>query len=129
MPLVRIDLSKDTPANVVQTISDVVYDAMVEFTNVPKNDRYQIITRHSGEERVYPAEGYLGVTYTPNIVFIQVTWSSGRSIDAKKAFYKAVADNLHTKAGLRKEDVLINLVSVEREDWSFGNGEMHYAPK
>jgi 4-oxalocrotonate tautomerase len=129
MPLVRIDLSKDTPANVVQTISDVVYEAMVEFTNVPKNDRYQIITRHGGDELVYPTEGYLGVTYTPNIVFIQVTWSSGRSIDVKKAFYKAVADNLHTKAGLRKEDVWINLVSVEREDWSFGNGEMHYAPK
>src|ERR1700748_3483013 len=129
MPLVRIDLSKYTPANVVQTISDVVYDAMTEFANVPKNDKFQIITRHGGDELVYPAEGYLGVTYTPNIVFIQVTWNSGRSVDVKKAFYKAVADNIHAKAGLRKEDVFINLVSVEREDWSFGNGEMHYAPK
>ncbi len=129
MPLVRIDLSKDTPANVVQTISEVVYDAMVEFANVPKNDKFQIITRHGGDELVYPAEGYLGVTYTPNIVFIQITWNTGRSIDVKKAFYKAVADNIHAKAGVRKEDVFINLVSVEREDWSFGNGEMHYAPK
>jgi hypothetical protein len=30
---------------------------------------------------------------------------------------------------MRKQDVWINLVDVAREDWSFGNGEMHYAPK
>jgi phenylpyruvate tautomerase PptA (4-oxalocrotonate tautomerase family) len=47
----------------------------------------------------------------------------------KKAFYKAVAENIHAKTGLRKEDIWISLVSVEREDWSFGNGVMHYAPQ
>ncbi len=129
MPLVRIDLSSDLSDEVVQTISDVVYDAMAETANVPVNDKFQIITRHRSGERVYPAQGYLGVAYSPNIVFIQVTWNAGRTIEVKKAFYKAVADNIHAKAGLRKEDVFINLVSVEREDWSFGNGEMHYAPK
>ena len=129
MPLVRIDLSKDTPANVVQTISEVVYDAMTEFANVPKNDKFQIITRHAPDELIYPAEGYLGVTYTPGIVFIQVTWNTGRTIEMKKAFYRAVADGIHAKTGIRKEDVWINLVEVNREDWSFGNGDMHYAPK
>src|ERR1700748_1034419 len=129
MPLVRIDLSKDTPANVVQTISEVVYDAMTEFANVPKNDKFQVITRHGGDELVYPAEGYLGVTYTPNIVFIQVTWNSGRSIDVKKAFYKAVAQGISEKTGIRIQDVWISLIDVAREDWSFGNGEMQYAPK
>jgi 4-oxalocrotonate tautomerase len=28
-----------------------------------------------------------------------------------------------------KEDVWINLVDDAGEDWSFGNGEMQYAPK
>jgi len=31
--------------------------------------------------------------------------------------------------GLRPQDVLINLVEVPRENWSFGNGEAQYAPK
>lgn len=34
----------------------------------------------------------------------------------------------NAKTGLRKEDVWISLVDVKREDWSFGNGEMQYAP-
>ena len=129
MPLVRINLSQAASAEVVRTISDVVYDAMVDIANVPANDKFQIITRHAPDELVYPADGYLGVTYTPNIVFIQITWNAGRSTEVKKNFYRAVADGIHAKSGIRKEDVWINLVDVAREDWSFGNGEMQYAPK
>lgn len=129
MPLVRINLSKSAFAETVLTVSDVVYDAMINVANVPANDKFQIITRHADDELVYPADGYLGITYTPSIVFIQVTWNAGRTIEVKKAFYKAVAEGISTKAGIRIQDVFISLIDVAREDWSFGNGEMQYAPK
>lgn len=129
MPLVRINLSKSASAETVRTVSDVVYDAMINVANVPGNDKFQIITRHADDELVYPADGYLGITYTPSIVFIQVTWNAGRTIEVKKAFYKAVAEGISTKAGIRIQDVFISLIDVAREDWSFGNGEMQYAPK
>lgn len=129
MPLVRINLSKSASAETVRTVSDVVYDAMINVANVPANDKFQIITRHADDELVYPADGYLGITYTPSIVFIQVTWNAGRTIEVKKAFYKAVAEGISTKAGIRIQDVFISLIDVAREDWSFGNGEMQYAPK
>lgn len=45
----------------------------------------------------------------------------------KKALYGRIADLLHQEVGLRKEDVLINLVEVAKENWSFGNGEAQYA--
>ncbi|KAA1009650.1 tautomerase family protein [Paraburkholderia panacisoli] len=128
MPLVRINLSKNAPDEVARAVSDTVYEAMVNVANVPRNDKFQIISRHSSDELIYPAEGYLGITYTPAIVFIQITWNSGRTIEVKKAFYKAIADGIHAKTGVRKEDVWISLVDVAREDWSFGNGEMQYAP-
>ena len=129
MPLVRINLSKSASAETVRTVSEVVYDAMITVANVPANDKFQIINRHADDELVYPAEGYLGVTYTPGIVFIQVTWNAGRTIEVKKAFYKAVAEGISTKAGIRIQDLFISLIDVAREDWSFGNGEMQYAPK
>ena len=46
----------------------------------------------------------------------------------KQRFYKAVADGLRDDLKLRKEDILINLVEVPKENWSFGNGEAQYAP-
>jgi len=129
MPLVRINISQTASKEVVRTVSDVVYEAMINVANVPQHDKFQIITRHASDELVYPEEGYLGVSYTPQIVFIQVAWNAGRTTDIKKAFYKAIADGIYAKAGIRKEDVFISLIDVAREDWSFGNGEMQYAPK
>lgn len=129
MPLARINISKSASAETVRAISDVIYDAMVSLANVPAHDKFQVVTRHSEDELIYPEEGYLGVSYTSSIVFIQITWNSGRSIEVKKAFYKAVAEGISSRTGMRKQDVWINLIDVAREDWSFGNGEMQYAPK
>lgn len=128
MPLVRLNISKDASSEQVNAISDVIYDALVNIANVPVHDKFQIITRHAADELVYPQAGYLGVDYTPGIVFIQITWNLGRTIEIKRALYKAIAEGIHLKAGLRLQDVWISLVEVPRENWSFGNGDMQYAP-
>jgi phenylpyruvate tautomerase PptA (4-oxalocrotonate tautomerase family) len=129
MPLVRINVNKSASPDVIRTVSEAVYDAMVEVANVPKHDKFQIVTRHDDSELIYPSEGYLGIQYTRNIVFIQVTWVAGRTTEVKKAFYKRIADDIHAKAGVAKSDIFISLVDAAREDWSFGNGDMQYAPK
>ena len=128
MPLVRIDIGDTATPELAQVISEVVYAAMIEIAKVPQHDKFQIITRHAGEQLIYPSEGYLGIDYTPGIIFIQVFWVAGRSTDVKKAFYRKIADDLHARAGVRKRDVFIKLIDSAREDWSFGNGEMQYAP-
>ena len=129
MPLVRINVNKSASPDVIRTVSEAVYDAMVEVANVPKHDKFQIVTRHDDSELIYPSEGYLGIQYTRNIVFIQVTWVAGRTTEVKKAFYKRIADDIHANAGVAKSDIFISLVDAAREDWSFGNGDMQYAPK
>ena len=129
MPLVRIDLNKDAPAERIRIVSQAVYGAMIEIANVPVNDKFHVVTRHSADEIVYPEEAYLGARYSQDLIIIQVTWVGGRSTDVKKQFYRRIADEIHVKAGVRKEDVWINLVDDAREDWSFGNGDMQYAPK
>ena len=129
MPLARIDISKDAPAELVRIVSEAVYKAMVDVANVPVHDKFQVINRHAPDEIIYPDEGYLGVNYTRNLIIIQVTWVSGRSTEIKKRFFHQIATEIHEKGGVRMEDVWINLVDTGREDWSFGNGEMQYGPK
>lgn len=67
------------------------------------------------------------MAYSPGFVLIQITLNQGRTVEMKKAFYQRVANDLHEKLGVRREDVFINLVEVVKENWSFGNGEMQYA--
>jgi len=129
MPLVRIDVDASTAPELRQTIGDVVYDAMTSVARVPADDKFMIVSTHSAGDLVFPKQGYLGIQYTAGIVFIQITWNAGRTTEVKKAFYRKVADDIHEKTGTRKEDVWISLVEVAPENWSFGNGEMQYAPK
>ena len=129
MPLVRIDVDASTTPELRQTIGDIVYNAMTAVAKVPANDKFMIVSTHSAGDLVFPKEGYLGIQYTAGIVFIQITWNAGRTTEVKKALYRKVADDLHDKTGIRKEDVWISLVEVAPENWSFGNGEMQYAPK
>jgi 4-oxalocrotonate tautomerase len=126
MPLARIEVPTGKTADYRSTIGEVVYNAMLTVLNVPKNDRFQVITEHSSGHLVIDPT-YLGIERTKDAIIIQVTLNEGRTVDMKRAFYKAVADGLHERLGLRREDVLINLVEVKKENWSFGNGEAQYA--
>jgi phenylpyruvate tautomerase PptA (4-oxalocrotonate tautomerase family) len=126
MPLVRIDLLQGRSPEYRTQIGQIVYQAMVDVLNVPKNDRFQIITEHPKDGLQFDRH-YLGIHRSDDCVFLQVTLNSGRSIDMKQRFYKAVADGLHESLKLHREDVFISLVEVSKENWSFGNGQAQYA--
>ena len=126
MPFVRIDLPRGKSLEYRRTLGDVVYEAMIQTINVPANDRFQVITEHPPEE-VIVDRSYLGIERTAECVLIQVFLTEGRTTELKKAFYKAIAEGLHQRLGLRKQDVFITLVEVKKENWSFGNGEAQYA--
>jgi 4-oxalocrotonate tautomerase len=126
MPLVRIDLPQSIDADTALRIGEAINKAMMEVIGVPSGDKFQIIARRPPQERNLTAE-YLGIRYSSNLALIQITLNHGRTLEQKKAFYRRVADDL-ADLGVRKQDVLINLVEVAKENWSFGNGEMQYGP-
>jgi 4-oxalocrotonate tautomerase len=126
MPLARIDLARGKSLEYRRTLGEVVYDAMMQTLNVPKGDRFQILSEHS-DENLTIDPNYLGINRSADCVIIQVTLNDGRTLEQKRGFYKAVADGLHQRLKLRPQDVFINLVEVKKENWSFGNGEAQYA--
>jgi phenylpyruvate tautomerase PptA (4-oxalocrotonate tautomerase family) len=127
MPIVRIDLAEGKAPEYGIQIGQVVYQALEDDLNAPKNDLFQIITEHPKAGLQFD-RNYLGVHRSDECIFMQITLNSGRTLEMKQRFYKAVADGLHEKLKLRREDVFINLVEVPKENWSFGNGEAQYAP-
>src|SRR5712671_2834880 len=118
MPFARIDLARGKSADYRTTIGQVIYEAMRATLNVPDGDRFQVIAEHAGEGFVFDPD-YLGIRRSKDCVFIQVTLNDGRTLDQKRAFYKAIANGLNQRLDLRREDVFINLVEVRKENWSF----------
>jgi len=126
MPFVRIDLKRGRSADYRKALGEIVYRAMIDVINVPHDDKFQVITEHDRGDLNF-AESYLGNTYSEEIVFIQVTLNEGRSVELKKAFYKRIVDDFQTQLHGRADDVVINLVEVAKENWSFGHGIAQYA--
>ena len=87
---------------------------MVETLKAPKEDRFQIITEHAGDDFIVDPN-YLGIPRSRDCVIVQLTLNEGRTVDQKRAFYKAVATGLHQRLNLRLQDVFISLVEVKKE--------------
>jgi 4-oxalocrotonate tautomerase len=126
MPLARIDLVRGKSVAFRKTLGEIIYKAMTDTINVPANDKFQIITEHAADE-FNIAESYLGNSYTQDVILIQVTLNAGRTVEMKRAFFKRIADDLHQQLNVRREDAVINLVEVAKENWSFGGGIAQYA--
>lgn len=126
MPYVRIDLARGKSPEFQATLGEIVYRAMVETINVPENDKYIVVTEHASTE-MHVTKSYLGMTYTADIIFIQIFLIAGRSTELKKGLYRRINDDIHDKLKIRKEDVFITLSGIGKDDVSFGNGEAQYA--
>lgn len=126
MPFVRIDLRRGKSAEYRKTLGEIVYKAMIDLINVPLNDKFQVITEHDHGDLNH-ADSYMGNDYSNDVVFIQITLNGGRSVELKKAFYKRIVDDFQSQLGGRPDDIVINLVEVAKENWSFGHGIAQYA--
>ncbi len=125
MPFARIDLLKGRSDAQRQAIGEAVYQSLRSI-GVPEDDRFQVINEHDPSNFIF-ASAYLGVDHTSALIMVQITFNEGRTTAQKKALFKAIAEGLREAAGVRLEDVFINLVEVKKENWSFGGGAAQYA--
>ncbi|MGB7861881.1 MAG: tautomerase family protein, partial [Candidatus Sulfotelmatobacter sp.] len=108
-----------------KALADGVHRALVEAIDIPAQDRFQVVTEHSAGELFYDPL-YLGIERSDGIVLVQITLSTGRKPAQKKKLYQRMSQILAENPGLRPQDLMINLVEVAWENWSFGNGESQY---
>lgn len=126
MPLVRISLRRGKSAAHLAALRNGVYQAMRETFSVPEDDRFILIHQHDRAEFDCDPH-YLDIERSDDLVIVQITCNSGRTVAQKQAFYQRIAQKLADDPGLRPQDVFINLLETARENWSFGNGVAQYA--
>ena len=123
MPLVRITLPRPHPPEYLRDLSEAIHQALVTQANVPADDKFHVI--EVAHMVAHPSYG--GVQRSENVVFIQITLNAGRTVEIKKALYADIVRRLQAAVDIRPDDVLISLVEVTKENWSFGNGIATYA--
>jgi phenylpyruvate tautomerase PptA (4-oxalocrotonate tautomerase family) len=113
MPFARIDLIQGKSPEYRAAVADIVYRGIVDVLEAPDGDRFVVVSEHTADNLIYDPQ-FLGFSRSPDFILIQVT---------KFAFYRFVADELKSKLGIRPDDIMINMVFVDKADWSFGDGQ------
>lgn len=126
MPFARVFIRRGETREYRQAILDNLYDAMVESFNVPEDDKFMVIDEYDPENFVF-SKTYMNIARSDKFVLIQLTVSNTRTIEQKKALYARIVERLNQQPGIRPEDIFVNLVEVNKENWSFGHGLAQYA--
>ena len=126
MPLVKLYLRRGKTPEYKRGVADAVHDALVSHANVPADDRFQII-HELDEDAIIAHPTYGGVNRAKDLVIVEITLNAGRSVEIKKALYAGIAARLQETLDVRPDDVLVSLVEVTKENWSFGGGRATYA--
>lgn len=126
MPFSRVCIRRGESREYRQAILDNLYQAMRETFNVPEDDQFMVIDEYDPDNFVFN-KSYLDIARSDKFVLIQLTVNNTRTVEQKKALYARIVERLQVQPGIRAEDVFINLVEVNKENWSFGNGLAQYA--
>jgi len=125
MPLVHISLRAGKPEGYRQAILDSLHRAMREALSLPEENQFMTITEHDAANFRY-GNAY-GVTRSADIVYVQITAFSTRTLDQKKALFRRIAELLGERPGIRPEDVFVTVLDAAKENWSVGHGLAQFA--
>lgn len=116
MPNVRIEVRRQWPAGHKQAIKNAVHAAMVEAIRIPEHDRTIRYYEHD------PADFDVQAGASENFTLVEITLFSGRSLDAKRALYKAIVAKLGV-LGIAPPDIRITLIESPPENWGIRGGQ------
>lgn len=122
MPFVKIYTRSNVQAD-ADAIGDAIHEALVAQANVPRDDRFQVFLPL---DRIVADPTYGGVQRSEALVIVEIILNTGRTVEIKKNLYADIARRLEA-VGIRGDDVMVSLVEVTKENWSFGGGRATYA--
>lgn len=128
MPLVRVTLRQGRSPEFIREAGDAIHEALVAQASVPENDRFQIFHEVPAGQLIAHAT-YGGVERSDALLIVEITLNAGRTVEVKRALYADIVARLGRTLDVRPDDVLVCLVEVTRENWSFGGGIATYAPE
>ncbi len=114
MPLVHIDIRKGHSPEYKRAILHGVHGALIEAFKIPDDDRQQILREHAPED-------FEGRGTAPTVV--SITAFSGRSREAKRALFAAIARNLAASPGIDGNDLIITVDDLPLDNWGIRGGK------
>ena len=117
MPTVLIETCQEREPEAEVAIMNAVHTALVEAFKIPVGDREVRLLVHAPHRLQAPPDRAHPKLFT----LISIDAFAGRSVDAKRALYRAIVDKLEP-LGIPRDHVLTILREHPRENWGLRGG-------
>jgi phenylpyruvate tautomerase PptA (4-oxalocrotonate tautomerase family) len=121
MPLVKVNLLKGRSVEEKDAIATSIQTALETTLEVSGANRYQLFTEYDRESFRHTS-GYLGMTYTDQLLMIEITLREGDDDEHKKSLLAEINRNLVAGGVVGADDVFVLITEVGGADVSFGKG-------
>jgi len=102
-------------------VSQAVQQALISVLKIPSDDFFQVI-HVLPRNRIRHSPSFLGMTYSDDLILLEVAFISGRPKDTRLALLKELNAQVVAAAGISPDDLLIQLSEGPGENFSFGQG-------
>jgi phenylpyruvate tautomerase PptA (4-oxalocrotonate tautomerase family) len=127
MPLAKVNLLKGRSAEEKEAIAASIQAALVSTLEVSDANRYQLFNEYDGESFRHTS-GYLGMTYTDQLLIVEITIRKGDDDEHKKSLLAEINRNLVAAGVIGADDVFVLISEIGDADVSFGSGIAQRAP-
>ena len=117
MPLNKLHVPRDLPAETCIQINTLLHTALVQRFAINPEDDFCIVMRYAPDDMMlHPT--FLGVRDPAASIIIDITLMSGRTDAQKEAFYSDLRHQLK-ETGFPPENAIVFLTENNPIDWSF----------
>jgi len=121
MPLVKVNLLKGRSTEEKDSIAASIQKPLVSTLEVSDANRYQLFNEYDAESFLHTS-GYLGLTYTDQLLIIEITIREGDDDDHKKSLLAEINRNLVAAGVVAEDDVFVLITEIGDANVSFGKG-------
>ncbi len=118
MPHVLIEVRREYPQEEELALMDAVHDALQQAFRIPPHDQHVRLLAHQPHRFACPP----GMAQPDRYTQVGIDAFAGRSIDAKRALYRQIVENLRP-LGIPEDHVSIVLRDILTTNWGIRGGE------
>jgi Tautomerase enzyme len=107
-------------------LGNAIQAALEETLGIPPEDYFRIY-HVLPPNRYDHTSGFLGLTYTEDLIMLEITFIAGRSKNDRLTLLRAINERIVSAVGISPDDLAIMVYETAGENVSFGRGEAQRA--
>jgi phenylpyruvate tautomerase PptA (4-oxalocrotonate tautomerase family) len=122
MPIVKIYVHQGRYDEAgLAKLGNAVQAALEDVLEIPPEDYFRVF-HVLPSNRYLHTPGFLGLTYTRDLILLEITFITGRNSDARLTLLKAINERVVSALGISPDDIAILVYETAGENISFGRG-------